>query len=400
MIHSKRQRSLSRSACDVAVVGAGPYGLAAAAHLIAADGLDVRVLGEPMSFWQRQMPAGMLLRSPWEASHISDPETAFTLDAYEAQNGGAISRPVPLERFVSYGRWFQKQLVPDVDPRLVQRIGRLARGFRLQLADGDALEARRVVVAAGIAPFAWRPPQFALLPPELASHSSEHSDLERFRGQDVLVVGAGQSAIETAALLAERGARAEVVARAPRINWLVRSSRLHRLRALRRLLYAPADIGPAGVSWIVATPNCFKCLPFGVQDPVARRSIRPAASGWLVPRTRDVPISVGRTIVSATPLGDRLDILLDDGSRRRVDHLLFATGFRVDVASYPFLGDELLQGLHVVDGYPKLDRGFQSSIPGLHVLGAPAARSFGPLTRFVAGTRFSARALTRAIVRK
>src|SRR5213079_230240 len=57
------------SACDVAIVGAGPYGLSAAAHLRAANGLDVRVFGEPMSFWERHMPKGMLLRSPLEGSH-------------------------------------------------------------------------------------------------------------------------------------------------------------------------------------------------------------------------------------------------------------------------------------------------------------------------------------------
>jgi cation diffusion facilitator CzcD-associated flavoprotein CzcO len=56
----------------VVIIGAGPYGLAAAAHLRAA-GVEPRVFGEPMAFWQRQMPKGMRLRSPWTASHIADP---------------------------------------------------------------------------------------------------------------------------------------------------------------------------------------------------------------------------------------------------------------------------------------------------------------------------------------
>ena len=72
------------ASCDVAVIGAGPYGLSAAAHLRTVKGLEVRLFGEPMSFWDRHMPAGMLLRSPWEASHISDPDGAFTLDAYRS----------------------------------------------------------------------------------------------------------------------------------------------------------------------------------------------------------------------------------------------------------------------------------------------------------------------------
>src|SRR5262249_36337922 len=131
--------------CDIAVVGAGPYGLAAAAHLLAA-GFDVRVFGETMSFWERQMPVGRLLRSPREASSSADPAGAFTLDRYEASIGVAATRPVPLERFVDYGRWFQREAVPDVDPRRVVRLKTGPGGFRLELEDGEHVVARRVVL--------------------------------------------------------------------------------------------------------------------------------------------------------------------------------------------------------------------------------------------------------------
>jgi cation diffusion facilitator CzcD-associated flavoprotein CzcO len=391
--------SLPANGCDVAIVGAGPYGLAAAAHLRAVKGLDVRVFGERMAFWDRQMPVGMLLRSPWEASHISDPRGELTLDRYE-QITGPVGKPVPLARFVDYGSWFQEQVVPDLDTRRVERIASNANGFHVVLDDGEDVRARRVVVAAGIGAFAARPREFDDVPQELASHAADHRDLTRFAGQEVVVVGGGQSALESAALLHEGGASVEVLVRAPQVHWLVRSSRLHRLRALRRLLYAPADIGPAGLSWVVATPACFKSLPLDLQGRVARRSIRPAGSGWLVARLRDVPIRIGNGISSATPRGDRLELRLDDGSTRLVDHVLLGTGYRVDVSKFDFLAPELVSSLRVVDGYPCLDRGMQSSVPGLHFAGAPAAWSFGPLMRFVAGTGFAARALTRGIARR
>jgi hypothetical protein len=89
---------------------------------------------------------------------------------------------------------------------------------------------------------------------------------------------------------------------------------------------------------------------------------------------------------------------LSDGTKRQVDHVLLATGYRVDIARYPFLSRELLQMVHRVAGHPQLDTGFQSSVDGLHFLGAPAAWSFGPLMRFVAGTEFAARSLTRGIL--
>lgn len=389
----RRPRSTT---CDVAVIGAGPYGLATAAHLLSDGLLDVHVFGEPMSFWERQMPAGMLLRSPREASHLSDPAGALTLDRYEATIGVKPARPVPLERFVDYGRWFQRTAVPEVDARSVVRVHGAPGGLRLELEDGDSVTAARVVVAGGIAPFAWRPPEFAGLPPELVTHASEHADLSGFSGASVIVVGGGQSALESAALLRERGAEVRVLVRAPHVNWLVRSSRLHRLSFLRRLLYAPADIGPAGVSWIVASPRWFTRLPIGVQVPLARRSIRPAGSGWLVPRLEPVPIEVGRTIVAATPTTNGIELELADGERRQADRVLLGTGYRIDVSQLELLAPEVRRALDLVDGYPVLDRSFQSSIPGLHFVGAPAAWSFGPLMRFVAGTGFAARAVAAA----
>ena len=104
---------------DVAVIGAGPYGLAAAAHLHAADGLDIGIFGEPMSFWDKQMPRGMILRSPYVASNIADPERALTLDDYGEQTRRQLPRPVTLEQFVGYGRWFRDQALPQ--PQLDRR---------------------------------------------------------------------------------------------------------------------------------------------------------------------------------------------------------------------------------------------------------------------------------------
>ena len=145
---------------DVTILGAGPYGLAAGAHLRQIKGLELRVFGEPMDFWKSHMPEGMLLRSPWEASHISDPQTALTMDAFSDSLGDRIPRPIALDRFVEYGLWFQRQAVPEVDRRKITRIERDSQGFRLTLNDGEQFRSRRVVIAAGIGSFARRPQQF------------------------------------------------------------------------------------------------------------------------------------------------------------------------------------------------------------------------------------------------
>ena len=111
-----------------------------------------------------------------------------------------------------------------------RRITHLARnggGFHLILDDGDELEATHVVVAAGITAFAWRPPEYDGIDPSLVSHTSEHRSFERFRGRRVAVVGGGQSALESAALLHESDVEVEVLVRKPEVIWL-RGGTIHR----------------------------------------------------------------------------------------------------------------------------------------------------------------------------
>jgi cation diffusion facilitator CzcD-associated flavoprotein CzcO len=390
--------------CDVAIIGAGPYGLAAACHLRTVEGLEVRVFGEPMSFWERNMPAGMLLRSNWTATQIADARGGLTLEAFQAATGRRFSTPVPVEEFVQYGLWYQQQAVPDVDRRKVLRVERSPQGFCLHLDDGEMLAARRVVVAAGIGAFAHRPPEFDQLPPALATHTSEHREFRAWAGKRVLVVGGGQSALESAALLHEAGAEVEVVTRSPRIHWLQgwASKTLHqRLGTLtRRLLYAPTDVGPAGISQLLARPDLVRLLPRRLQDRLRKRATRPAGARWLVDRLRQVPIRLQCPVVAAAVSGDRVAVRLGDGATRTVDHVLLGTGFKIDIAKYAFFGPDLLRSLRRSNGFPLLTRGLETSVPGLHILGAPAAWSFGPLLQFVSGTSYASHALLRGVTRK
>ena len=382
---------------DVVVVGAGPYGLSAAVHLQTIRGLQVRTFGKPMTFWENNMPAGMFLRSPWKASHIADPKGTLTLDAYVKASGDHLAKPIPLGDFVKYGRWFQKQGVADLDPRNITRIQRTSNGFQVTADDGEVLTSRRVVVATGIAKFAWRPPEADGLPADLASHSCDHNNLNRFANKRVMVIGAGQSALESAALLHEGGADVEMAVRNPAIRWLKLSGTLFHRGMLGHILYSPRDVGPAGMSQLTARPDCLRLFPRRIQNWVGKRAIRPAGSAWLINRVKDIRIQTGVYLKSANAVAGQVRVTLSDGSECKVDQLLFATGYRIDIAKYPFLDPQLVNEIDRVNGYPRLGAGLESSVPGLHFLGAPAAWSFGPVARFVSGTYYSVQALTRRI---
>ena len=381
---------------DVAIIGAGPYGLATAAHLRTV-GREPRVFGEPLKFWKTHTPIGMLLRSPYTGSDIGAPSLKLTLQDFERATQ-PVDVPIPVEKFIEYGQWFQDRAVPNLDQREVRRVDVSGSGFDIEV-DGETFRADRVVVAAGIGRFARKPPQFAALDADLVSHTVEQHDLGVFRGRRVSVIGAGQSALESAALLHESGADVDVLARRPAVRWILGQARRHTNPWLNRMLYAPAAVGPAGLSQLNQRPALYRHVPSAMHDALDRRSIRSAGAGWLYPRCEGISIRTGVSVVNATRDGSRVQLQLSDGTRQTVDHVLLGTGFQIDLARYPFWGPQLAQSIDCLRGYPRLTPNFETSVPGLHVVGAPAAPTFGPLMRFVAGSGFAGRTVARALAR-
>jgi NADPH-dependent 2,4-dienoyl-CoA reductase/sulfur reductase-like enzyme len=332
----------------------------------------------------------MMLKSPWSASSLSDPGRQFTLDRYVWEERGAWPEPIPLAMFVDYCRWFTRRAVGRVEETMVRCLDGAEDRFRLTLSDGRHMEAARVVVATGIGMFAHLPDFARGLPPALASHTNDHRELARFHGARVLVVGAGQSALESAALLAESGAEVELIAR-DRVRWADR--RLYENTGpLRRLLYPPSDVGPVGINWLVSFPGLVRHLPEQQRLALTVRAVRPSGARWLRERFQHRVIATESTrVVTACPRGAGVRLELSDGSVRDGDHLLCGTGYRPQLGRLPFLAPELLARVRQADGCPVLDGSFQSSVPGLHFVGALASHSFGPLCRFVAGAGVTAR---------
>jgi cation diffusion facilitator CzcD-associated flavoprotein CzcO len=390
---------------DVVIIGAGPYGLSAAAHLRTVKGLTVRVFGRPMSFWECHMPVGMFLLSRSTASDIADPANRLHLGAFSQRNGitnghGHLQDPLSVAEFVEYGHWFHRESGVKADARNIVRVDTASNGYELILDDGETLFARRVVMATGVQSFAYRPKTFEGLPSSLVTHTSEHTDYGKFRDKEVLVIGGGRSADEASTLLNKNGANTKVLIRKAAVPSPYPVLRRLRTKFWRRIFYGRGDVGPAGISLVIQRPNVFRRLPRHIQSSWDKRATRPGFSYRFMPGSHNIPVHLGTWIVRAQTEGSHLRVILNDGSERTAEHVVLGTGYRVNVARYGFLAPRILQKLDIVDGYPRLDSGFESSLTGLHFLGAPAAWSFGPLLRFVAGTEFASRALTRRILHK
>ncbi len=387
---------------DVAVVGAGPYGLSVAAHLSAA-GLSYRHFGVPMALWRTAMPRGMYLKSQGFASNLSDPSGTKTLEAFCAATGrpyASYGVPVPLETFTEYGRWFQAQLSLPVEESLVTSVTREDGGF-LVTVGAERLAARAVVLAVGVEHFAYLPEPFAGLPPALCTHASAHTDLAAFQGKRVIVVGAGQSALESAALLHENGADVRLLARGPRLAW--NGEPLPPDRPLVRQLREPeSGLGSGWATWFYSNhPDLFRRLPAATRVHRARTALGPAGACWLRARVEGrFPLLTGHRVTAAAPHGDQVRLTVAaDGGRKELtaDHVIAGTGYKADLARLGFLGEDIRSALRTLGGSVLVGRGYRSSVPGLYVAGPLVAPSFGPVMRFVYGSRHAALAITRQL---
>jgi cation diffusion facilitator CzcD-associated flavoprotein CzcO len=392
---------------DVAIVGAGPYGLSLAAHL-RANGIAFRQFGKPMNLWRNAMPAGMYLKSQGFASNLSDPRGTHTLAAYcgeTAQPYADYGLPVALDTFVGYGAWFRDAFASGLEEVFVTDVARRGNQFTLELSNGDTAHARAVVVAAGVEHFARLPEELTGLSAEVCSHSSAHTDLGAFRGQKVIVLGAGQSALESAALLLENGADVQLVARKGRIAWNGRP--LAPDRPLSQRLREPeAGLGSGWSTWFYSNhPELFRRLPESTRVYRARTGLGPAGASWLRERVEGrLPLLTNRRVswVKEVDGEVRLGVTTSVGELQELaaDHVIAATGYRPDLRRFAFLGPDIRSGLRTLDGTVAVDAEFGSSVPGLYVIGPAVAPTFGPVMRFVYGADFAVRTVTKALARE
>ena len=393
--------------CEVAIVGAGPYGLSLAAQL-AARGVSFRIFGRALDTWRHHMPEDMLLKSEGFGSCLSHPSKESTLKAYCEARGipyADTALPISLDLFLEYAAWFRETYVPTLEEFDVTNLEACDAGFALTLEDGRRVQARRVVLAIGITWFRNVPAELEYLDKSVTSHSYDHRDAAQFKGKEVVVLGAGASAVDLAALLNDSGASVKIVARDSALryhsppgpnddNWW------------NRLRHPATTIGPGWRSWAaVNLPFLFRFLPENLRLEIVKRHLGPAP-GWFVRQRVEGKVTemLNSTLDAARMAGKRVLLRVTDkrGEARTVecDHVIAATGFKADLSRVPFMSETLLSRIATTGGAPKLSGGFETTCPGLHVIGPASANSFGPLMRFMTGAEYAAPVLAKHLAKK
>ena len=389
------------SKCKIVIVGAGPYGLSLAAYLRAKGMQDFTILGSPMDSWRRHMPKGMRLRSEPFASNLWDPDRSLTLEAYcrshELQYR-PVSLPLPLETFLDYAQWFCRKAVPEIQDVTLEHLAVRNGGFDLALANGGQISARQVVLATGIVGHHHIPTELRPLPRDLVLHSRDVRETTCFAGKSVVLVGAGQSALETAALLHEEGAHVSILVRQRGVIWNAPSRAS--VTVWQRLLRPEAGIGIGWRAWVLSElPQIVRHVP-GWERALDGNRWGPRGAAWLCDRLANVSILMSHRIVRAEERQGRawLSVASAEGMRELVaDHVIAATGYRFDVERLPFLHPTLRAAIKTNGSAPELNSQFESTVPGLHFIGAAATASFGPAMRFMYGAKHCAARLVSSM---
>ncbi|WP_281272020.1 NAD(P)-binding domain-containing protein [Paenibacillus cellulosilyticus] len=364
---------------DLAIIGAGPYGISLAAHARAA-GLSYALLGLPMHFWKEQMPQNMFIRTNPLYISLSDSEDKWTIERYCRENGIPLASPFPRPAFVDYGFWFARHAGVEFTSELAAAFSQAPNGWVITTQSGGCLTASRIVIATGLQHFSYIPDVLRSLPSNRVTHTFGQTGFDQFRGRSVAIVGSGQSAWEAAALLHRAGSDAELLFRREEVR------------------FAGEDNAASGLRLIESAEQFY------------RQSIEEKTERWNTPRQGSValflkPYVEGKVKVTGSVEIVRADVhedskvhlILSNGETRLVDHVISATGYRMNLNLLPFLAPELRSTIHrepqPFQGYPLLNEHFECSVPGLYFAGPLASHTHGPAFGFIAGLRQACRSI-------
>jgi hypothetical protein len=377
---------------EVAIIGAGPYGLSLAAHL-RARGVKYRIFGDPMRFW-RDMPVGVNLKSLAFATNIYVPQRGFSFPEWCRDHRLEDFEPCTMQSFAAYGMEMQARFVPDLEPVFVKKVAKQNGIFDVTLASGEQFGAPKVVVCTGLSGLAHIPSELQNLGPDRMRHTFDISDYGEFRDKTVAVIGAGASAIEAGALVREAGGSSEVFVRGPNAVFHDRSPRIRPL--WERIKNPMSVLGASRTSWVLQKlPLLVYHLPLERRTRLVKRYQGPSSPWWIKDRVQGiVPIQVRHELIESGTSGSRVQLKFRTGEGHvkdvEVDFVIAGTGYDADISRLSFLDAEIGRDVRRIERAPDLNVHFESSVRGLHFLGPLSFMCFGPIFRFVCGSMFAA----------
>ncbi|MDO7908719.1 NAD(P)-binding domain-containing protein [Paenibacillus sp. JX-17] len=363
---------------DVVIIGAGPYGISLAAHA-AAHKLNYKLLGYPMDFWKNQMPQNMFIRTPHDFCSFADAHDELSIERYAEATGTELVTPLPRPIFVDYAMWFAREAGVEFTPELVTSVTLRNDIYLIETETGERLSSRNVIIATGVEHYKYVPDLLRRLPDRLVSHTLGYTDFGQYAGQRVAVIGSGQSAWEAAALLHNEGSSVELLYRRASAHYAGSREAEIEIREMGEVFYQ--------------LPLAQKQEEWGQSPGSVAHFLRPYVEG-------KIPETGGVQVVRAQASEDTVILTLSDGTTREVDHVISASGFRINLDRVPFLGEDVRSWIEREEGYPsfpRLNAAFESSQRGLYFAGPLSSHSHGPTFRFILGLKKTSRSIMASL---
>ena len=383
---------MDNNSIDLIIIGAGPFGLSAASFANFHQ-IDYLVIGKPMAFWKENIPENMYLRSGTDW-HL-DPYGNYSIETFLKTRNNTIEdvKPLPLTIFLDYAEWFQEQQNINVLDKLIVKLdySEEEKKYLITLKDSKEIKAKNVLIAIGFKFFKKLPVYLTKkLPAGSFTHTCDVVKFEKFKDKSVLIIGGRQSAYEWAALIAESGAKT------------VHISHRH-----ERPKFAESNwswIDPI-MDQMVDNPEWYRTLNEKEQEEIEKKfwiEDSQKLEPWLLPRIdrENIKIWPLSNVVKCDEAKSGLyKVHMDDGRRLEVDHIILATGYKVDINKIPFLSSgNIIPKLNINEGFPDLDGYLQTSLPGLYMTSMIATKSFGRFFAYIASCRTSSQIVGNHII--
>ena len=378
-----------RESTPLLLVGAGPFGLSMAAYLKHKNVEHLHV-GSSMDYWKNNMPKKMYLRSAcdWHLDPFNENTILQYLETKQLKQ--ADVEPLALDFYLGYTDWFQEQQKISPLEVWINRLDHEENHFNVFFNDGKTIQAEKVILAVGLRYFKNFPePYSSMFPIERSHHTAEFVDFKSLKDKRVLIIGGRQSAFEWAGLIHEEGAK-----------------NIHLSYRHATPVFVPSDwtwVNPL-LDAMVDNPGWFRNLSQEEKDTVAKRMWaegRLKLEPWLSKRIikESIHLHPQTTVTGCEELPTKeLQITLSDNTSLLIDHIILATGYKVETAHLPLIANgNMANELKTKNGFPELDVSFQTSIPNLYITGFPAAQDFGPFFGFTAAARSSAKIIGHAL---
>lgn len=383
---------MDNNSIDLVIIGAGPFGLSAASFANFHQ-IDYMVIGKPMAFWKENIPENMYLRSGTDW-HL-DPYGNYTIETFLKSRNKTPEdvKPLPLTLFLDYAEWFQEQQNINVLDKLIVKLDYLEgeKKYLITLKDGKEIKAINVLIAIGFKFFKKLPVYLTKkLPAGSFTHTCDVVKFEKFKDKSVLIIGGRQSAYEWAALIVEAGAKTVHIS--------------HR--------HETPEFAESHWSWIdpimdqmVDNPEWYRTLNEKEQEEIERKfwiEDSQKLEPWLLPRIdrENIKIWPLSNVVKCDEANSGLyKVHMDNGKRLEVDHIILATGYKVDINKIPFLSSgNILPKLYINEGFPDLDGYLQTNLHGLYMTSMIATKSFGRFFAYIASCRTSSQIVGNHII--